>query len=633
MNNASVFIKKGKESVEPASRDLFDRIINLKFIRASKRTFTIRSDCEPVFYSDNTIGFRKCVQKPDIKISYKQVAETAVIDVDIEIRNLYVEGADNELQAWTDYKEETDEEGTISASGGDPVETCIIQMGYRAQFPDWTDDQHRKNIDQYYDLNNNAVTPSGSETDIKYPQQLVVQILAGYPISYPPDRTMYFKGLIGSLDTGLRWNHTADELITGFGDAAFPEGLSEIEAYLFQYITKRFVKAGLVHRQVTSKQKTVADGKQAYAYTQTVEVNEDGEWVSVPVDEHGVMSDADAYKYGTSCVCSKVLKSIEANALYGYGLTEQQAVQLRPIPMSPFNDLQDAIGGQLNALQQHFPFLRWYTLNDGTYYLYHDRETDKDLWTDPFIKEQQERALVLPAVYDITPAGTRTIRCPFISWVNPTMTVLFSSRFSKGTFTSYFYPVKTKAFTVLTASITFATIADENEMEMACVDIAEKDAPVIDPATGEIKPKPLEEPDETPEAARMQEQGSLQWTEKTLDVVRHKTGAGNTDNRWANIVEKELKPSFRPENWPEGEVFTEELALNALKKWNPEYFDPGGEYMKRSDAVHGRSLENDITGIGGRTGIEVPWLKAGDKIVVRYPFQPEYPDDDKVVLE
>jgi hypothetical protein len=272
-------------------------------------------------------------------------------------------------------------------------------------------------------------------------------------------------------------------------------------------------------------------------------------------------------------------------------------------------------------------------LNDGTYYFYHDKETDQDLWTDPFIKEQQERAVVLPAVYDITPAGIRTIRCPFISWINPTMTVLFSSRFSKGTFTSYFYPVKTKAFAVLTVTVAFATVSDENEMEMACVDISEKDAPVIDPATGEIKPKPLEEPDETPEAAKMQEQGSLQWTEKTLEVVLRKTEADNTDNRWAGIVEKELQPSFRPENWPEGEVFTEELALNALKEWNPDYFDPGGEYMKRSDAVHGRSLENDITGIGGRTGIEVPWLKAGDKIIVRYPFQSEYPDDDKVVME
>jgi hypothetical protein len=93
----------------------------------------------------------------------------------------------------------------------------------------------------------------------------------------------------------------------------------------------------------------------------------------------------------------------------------------------------------------------------------------------------------------------------------------------------------------------------------------------------------------------------------------------------------ELKPSFKPENWPEGQVFTELLAISALKEWNPGYFDPAGKYMKRSDAKRGSSIENAPTGIGGRTGIMVPWLKAGeDKIVIRHPFQAEYPDDEEV---
>jgi hypothetical protein len=632
MPNTVASIKTGKASLENTSRYLFDRIINLKFIRASKRAFIIRSDCEAVFYPDNTTGFKKCAQKPDIKVTYKQVAETSAIEVDIEIRNLYIEGADNELQAWTDYKEETDTSGIISSSGGDPVETCIIQMGYRSQFPDWTDSQRKKNIDQYYDLNNNAITPLALETGIKPPQQLVIQILAGYPTAYPPDRTMYFKGTVGGLDTGLRWNHTVNELVAGFGDAAFPDGYAEIQAYLFQYVTRRFIRAGLVHRQVTNKQKVVIDGKPAYTYTQTAEIHDGKAWVNIPMDENGIVSVMDANKYGTTCWCLKRLRSTPANALYGYGLTEQQASQLRPIPASPFNDLQDTIGAQLSALQQHFPFLRWYSLNDGSYFFYHDKETDAELWTDPFVKEQQEQAIILPAVYDITPAGIRTIRCPFIAWLNPTMTVLFGSRFSKGTFTGYFYPVKTKAYLVITASVAFATVEDTNQMEMECVDIPEKDAPAIDPATGEIIPKPSEQSGETPDVAKMQEQRNLQWIEKTLDVVSHKTGATNTDSRWAGIVEKELKPSFRPENWPEGQVFSEALALNALKDWNPDYFDPDGQYMKRSDAVHGMSLENAPTGIGGRTGIEVPWLKVGDQIVVRYPFQSEYPDDEKVVV-
>jgi hypothetical protein len=633
-------IKTGKASLELTSRDLFDRIINLKFIRASKRSFTIRSDYEPVFHKgggQGTVGFKKCAQKPDIKITYKQVSPDTPVEIEITVKNLYIAGAEE-----SGFAETTDEDGVIAATGGkgdislggDPVETCVIQMGYRAQFPDWTDGSLKRNIDQFYDLNNNAITASAADTDIKPPVQLTVQILAGYPVSYPPDRAMYFKGVAGGLDTGLRWNHTADELITGFRDAAFPEGLAEIAAYLFQYVTKRFVRSGIVHRQRTKKSAVETGGKKEYRYTQAVEINRDGNWITVTPDGNGLMSDADAEKYGTRCYCSRILRSRPANGLYGYGLTEEEARALRPIPPAPFNDLQDAIGVQLNALQQHFPFLRWFALNDGSYFFYHEEETDQDLWTDPFIKEQQkEEAVILPAVYDITPSGIRTIRAPFISWVSPATTVLFGSRFNKGTFTSYFYPVRTKAFLVITASISFATADDVNEMEMRCVDIDGKEAPVIDPATGRIEIKPEAVSDETPDEAKLPPQRNLQWIEKTLDIALRKTGAADTDSRWANIVEKELKPSFRPENWPEGQMFTEALALGALKDWNPDYFDPGGAYMKRSDAVYGRSIENDPSGIGGRTGIEVPWLKAGeDKITVRYPFQAEYPEDEKAAV-
>jgi hypothetical protein len=387
-----------------------------------------------------------------------------------------------------------------------------------------------------------------------------------------------------------------------------------------------------VHRQKTVKQPVESGGKKSYRYTQTVEVQEGTDWRTVTLGDRGVLSIADAKKYGAACYCSRRLRSVEANALYGYGLTERQAALLRPIPPTPFNDLQETVAAQLNALQQHFPFLRWYVLNDGNYFFYHERETEAELWNDAFVKAQQADAVILPAVYDVTPAGVRTIRCPFIAWVNPTMTVLFRSRFSRGAFTGYFYPVKTKAFLIHYASVRFATVEDDNEMVLSCTDIADEDAPAIDPATGAVVPKPSDDTGEPSALAKLQQERHLQWTEKTLDVVLHKTGATNTDSSWANIVEKELQPAFRPDRWPAGQAFTERLSLNALRDWNPDYFDPDKEYMKRSNAVYGRSIENDASGIGGRTGIEVPWLKVGDKIVVRYPFQAEYPGDEKVTV-
>jgi hypothetical protein len=544
-------VKTGGEGIRLTSRDLFDRIINLKFIRASKKTFTIRSDYEPVFHMNGgqgEISFKKCAQKPDIKISYEQVSPTIPIEIEIEIKNLYVEGAEE-----SGFIEGTDEIGTVIGTGGkgdislggDPVETCIIQMGYRAQFPDWTSGSLKKNINQFYDLNNNSVTVSANDKDIKPPTQIKAQILAGYPTSYPPDRTMYFKGIVGNLETGLRWEHNLEELAAGFGDAAYPEDLSEVEDYLNQFVRRRFVRVGVVHRTVTKKEKANVDGKDKYTYTQEIEIYNDGtladgtvtpvnepKWEPLPLGDNGLMSIEDAKKYGVICYCSKILRSKPANGLYGYGLTEAEAEALRPIPSSPYNDLQDTLGAQLESLQQHFPFLRWFALNDGNYFFYHVDEPDNALWTDPFIKDvQREKAVILPAVYDITPSGVRTIRAPFISWVGPSITVLFSSRFNKGTFTSYFYPVKTKAFLVITASVKFATVEDVNEMEMMCVDIPDEEAPVIDDKTGKVTVKGDVSPDETSELSKRQKERDLRWIKKTLDVVAHKTNAANTPSR------------------------------------------------------------------------------------------------------
>jgi hypothetical protein len=640
------YVRAGKASIELAADDLFDKIINLKFIRKHGRSFTLRSDYEPVFHKDNTISFKICSQKPDIKISYKQVAESVAIEVDIEVTNLFIGDGDKE------------DAESMNTAEGDPVQWCIIQMGYRKQFPDWIEVKKADDLARFWDLNNNNIT---SEAEVRRGRQILVQILTGYTKSYPPDKVTYFKGIIGSIENGLRWNHTAEELVPGYGDPEFPEGYSEIEEVLFQFVTRRFIRASVVHiaetvQNLTNQEELSGAAEKEFeqnvhiygfknydnagsnavsrlqsSITAVSKIPTDTEWTDLPLLENGIMSVENANKFGVICAVSKTLRSMRINALYGYGLTKEQAAVLRPIPETMFNDMQDTIGGQLVAIQQQYPFIRWYGLPDGSFYFYHVKDTDKDVWSDPVIKNmQKDKAQFLPAVYDIAPSGTRTIRCPFISFISPMMTVIFQSRFTLGSLVSYYYPPKTNAFLVITAAIEFATVQEDNLMELRCVDLPPHEVEVDE--AGEITVKEPEQTDETPEVAQMQRQRNLQWMEKTLDIVLHKTGADDTDSRWANIVEKELKPSFKPENWPEGQIFTETLALNALKDWNPDYFDPNGTYMKRSDATYGKSIENDPSGIGGRTGIEVSWLNVGDKIVVRYPFQSEYPDDEKVVV-
>jgi len=226
------FVKEGKHSIEITADDLFDKIINLKFIRKSGKSFSVRSDYEPVFHKDGTVSFKRCVQKPDIKIEYKQVAEQVAIEVDIRITNLFVGDGD---------KESLENMNTVS---GDPVQWVNVQMGYRAQFPDWTDLTHKSDISRFYDLDDNSIT---SATGIMKGSQIVVQILTAYQESYPPDRVTYFKGIVGSMEAGLRWNHTEADLVKGYKDPEVPRDLSEMEEVLFQFITRRFIRSSVLH--------------------------------------------------------------------------------------------------------------------------------------------------------------------------------------------------------------------------------------------------------------------------------------------------------------------------------------------------------------------------------------------------
>jgi hypothetical protein len=647
----ATLVRTGKASLELTADDLFDRIINLKFIRKRGRSFTLRSDYEPVFHDDNTISFKTCAQKPDIKITYKQVAESVAIEVDIEIVNFFTGDGDKENVE------------SMNTADGDPVQWCIIQMGYRRQFPDWTKTEKTTDLARFWDLNNNNIT---TEAEVRRGRQILVQILTGYPKTYPPDKVTYFKGIIGTLEGGLRWNHTEDELVKGYGDPEFPKDYSEIEEVLFQFVTRRFIRSSVQHIAETVQdftnyealsdiidkkfeQKVMIYGFNDYddaganavsrlrASVMTAsKVPTDTTWTDLPLLDNGVMSIENANKFGVICVVSKTLRSMPANSLYGYGLSAEQAAVLRPIPPSPFDGMQNTLGGQLVGIQQHYPFLRWYELTDGSFYFYHEKDTDEDLWSDPFIKEmQKENIIFLPAIYDMTPSGTRTIRCPFISFIGPMTTVLFQSRFTIGTLVSYFYPPKTNAFLVITAAIAFATVADENTMELMCVDLPPKEV-IVDEDSGEVIVSEPKDTGETPEVARLQQERNMQWIEQQLNVVLHKTGAMDTDSRWENIVKNDVLADIRPDRWPEGQEFTEGLALTALKEWNSEKWD---EWMNRGNSIENAGLiaegqENpQAAGIGGRTGIKVPWLKEGiDTVIVRHPFQAEYPDDEKVVV-
>ena len=604
----------------------FDKIVNLRFIRKKGgKDITIRSDYEPVFHRDGTVSFTRCAQKPDIKIEYKQVAEGTAIEVDIYVTNFFVGGGD------------TLDEKSMNTVGGNPVERCIIQMGYRHQFPDWTKPEVQGNIHEFYNLINRT-TPENM--GIQAGNQMIVQILTGYPQSYPPDRVTYFKGIVGSIDKGLRWDHSAALLVQGYGNADFPPGKANIEAELFQLISRRFIRPNILHMVETSQPSTNKERITETAEeeeTQKVTVLEsliegarnrerEDRKVLVLLDEEGIMSIEDAKTYGIPIVISDTLRNIKYNGVYGHNTVEEGLEVITPIPATLLNEQYETIGGQLRAIQKHYPFLRWYILPTGTYYFYHERDTDRDLWNDVFIKELRKNPVYLPAIYDMTPQGTRTIRCPFVSIVSPMMTVVFESRYIIGSDVGFFYPPNTNNFLVILADIKFATVQEDNMMELRCVDL-----PRLTYNEEEEEDPETEAPVETPETSQVPSPVNMKWHTREWEVVRHLANNDNRRSSWGNMVEILLASVVQnnPDHWPKGPP-TRRDALEALREWNKEYFDPGGPYMKRYDKERGISLENTLpSGIVAQTGVDfqVPWLLPEDIIIIHVPFQSQYPDD------
>jgi len=615
----SSYVKQGKRSLSLTADDLFDKIINLKFIRRDGTSFPVRSDYEAVHHKDGTISFKKCVQKPDIKITYKQVAQATAIEVDIEIVNFFAG------------------DPGLFTNKDNPVEWCVIQMGYRAQFPDWSEKGKKEDISQFYDLNNNSIT---NEKEVRRGNQIQVNILTGYQKSYPPDSVTYFQGIVGTFEHGLRLNHTDANLVKGYGDN-LPQGTSEIESVLFRFITQRFIRADVIHLVEVEQEHTNEDAlkdEEDKSWEQVCKVYEydkyadpsyeygpnDIRWRVIGLDkETHAMTVEDAKLLGVRCFVSQSLRRIKPGATYSYTMKRSGVPREYAIPDTPFNALDDTVHGQLGLIQKQYPFLKWVQKMNGDYFFYHEDDTEGDIWEDPYIKQQQKSNLVfLPAIYDMAPSGTRTIRCPFISFLNPMQTVIFETRYLLGSLVSFFYTPTTNAFLVITSQVEFATVQDNNSMELMCVDApphtVEYDEDGMPKGYNELEDEEIKYNDDVEDWNKALEK-RFQWWEEELTIVKHVTNNKELPSSWENITTETLLSADR-EAWEEGHP-TEKEAFEAAIDWNSA--------LNAQNMSLGNSIENTGNGIGARYGISVCWLKEGNKFKMRRPFLPSYPQKDK----
>ena len=609
------YIREGKLLVDKSSNvetRLNGRVINVMFTRKSGRTFCIRSDYEPRFYNnggEGTVEFVPCSQKPSITVSYAQKANTVSTEVKIRVDALYI---DREIDG-----------ESIDSTAGDPVTWAVLQMGYIDQFPDWRKIKSGDDAERFYDLNNNSVT---TEQDTLGGKQMLVYILNCGPESLPPERTWLFNGVVGTLENGLVWNHTEGSLIkANYGDPNFPKK-SEIGAVLYQWVTRRFVRSSVRHKINAGQEKDNSGNtvytRDMYVYgykTYFDSTAKDTQYTKLDLKtNNGLMTIKDSDAFGVVCYCSKFLQEKATNDLFYYG-TVGLAMKTAGIKLDQavFAEPFDGLGPQLEAIRQHYPFIRWYMLHDGNFFFYHVEEPVDSIFSDPFIREQQvKHAMLLPAVYDITTVGTITIRCPFTSLVDPLTTLLFSSRYNILDLVGFFaQPEKPlQVFLAQIVDVVFSTCGDENMMTIMCTSCPDEQVPLVNVETGTIQVTITKgaAQDYTDNVPEQQKEKDLTWAPVTFTIGEYPFD--KTQNGWVDIATNILLKNVSIYEWEEPPSMVR--MLSDLRDWN------GGVWTsaRMKDSSGRSSPENRLVD----AGFTIPWLYKGDKVIVKLPYKPSY---------
>jgi hypothetical protein len=611
------YIVNGKELVSsPAGSLMYDKIINVKFIRKypdaqGNRYFCVRSDYEPVYHRDGTMEFVKCAFKPSITVSYNQVADSIAVGVTIKVEALYID------------REKAGEE--IDSSGGNPVEWAVVQMGYFDEFPDWTKLQHTEDPDAFFDMENSSLSANRGALTGK---QLTAQILNCYPVSNPPDQEWVFNGVVATLETGLRWNYTEDDLIAGYNDDSFPYGLSKIEAMFYQWVTRRFIRSGVEHI-VTREDKKLDDGTVVDDVTISIKgynnyfdgTTKDKEYTKLTLNSKGLMEVKDADMFGVKCFCTEALRTMRSGDVARYGMLGEVAKDsLSDIAADYqlFSDYRTSLGDQVRAFKSHYKSLRWYVMMDGNLFFYHADQKADEIFKDPQIKDMQLSGVIkLAAIYDMTMSGLRTIRCPYRRLINPMTTVLFQSRYRIIDTTGFYYqPKRThSAFLVILSSLEFATVGPENTMTLSCVDIDDEQAPDVNFETGVVTPKSGTEKSAqtyTTSPSAEKTKRSLAWSTVKVKVGAYPyNGPGLWWTEWATL----LMQSASPDDWLTPPDMARALA--DLKDWNSAGVWNAGRYTIGGYKSGENSLVKDLP-------FTLPYLYPGDTVILRSPYKSSY---------
>jgi hypothetical protein len=575
-------LKKNTATLTPD--DLFDKIINLRFwTRDNMPYMTIRSDYEVVYdrKPPHHAHFIPIKQKPHIKVSYHQVSSTTAIQMEIEVSTIYF--SDKNLHDGVEQEVVGTDGGAVTqvdSARGNPIQWIEVQMGYRSQFPDWTKEPRATGtgyFDRFFDMDNNAAS---LDQNIFEGKVLMARVLECHATSYPPDQMYVFNCVVATIDRGLRWNHKESIFLTTFKlieappitdpDTGAVRDRTQIERLLYHLITRRFCKTYIRARIIPPDvEKNVPERLSIFAYNDWIALSKqekikelDNGWTDVQLGKDGLMPIADAEVFGVPCYVTRGLRAVSTNTLVSYALRRNAA--LKPDEASPPITLESTVQAQVLAIQKAYPGIRWYQLTNGGYFFYYEKETVDAVYGDDARKRTALQDIVtLPAIYDISLDGLRTIRCPFIGFINPLTMLQWNSRYTLNTLVGYFYRPKPgkNYYLALLIKVVFDTDGDNNVMEIKVSDIPANIAEAR--AAGGSGSS----------ADNNGGNGGKTYAAIKRPVICHKKPAPTES--CSVIIERYLRPSARANlaAWG-GEMPSVERMANDFKSWNPRYFEP-----------------------------------------------------------
>jgi hypothetical protein len=618
-------VKRGRETIDLRPEDFFDRIINLRVFvlndEGGLEQFTIRSDYEAVYDKNGGLHYTECRQKPAIKVAYRQVSNAA-IDIQIDVTNLFIDGMDltkfNRKRSFTSERGNR-QEAAEDADPSNPIGAVYVQMGYRAQFPDWTRGEWAKK--PLADFN-------ALKTDKIDGLFLTCQLLAIYQTKSPPDKVTHFRCAVGSAETGLLWVYREEDLHLDPSQMSkaqrfkTPPG-NDMWAMFYGMVTRRFVRSDVPHKVETK----YADAKKTVKEQKVIIYDDTGKVKETLKLAGGAMNEEDADKYGVKVSMSYILWKTPDAELPDWNAPPAREAGVKPVLQPLHISLQNKLMAQLAEFQKERDYIRYLALSDGSFFAYHAGETVTQLFVDPYVNEKQKEGILkLPAVYDMQLSGVQTIRCPFCCVINPGTTVAFQSTFALGDMVSYFYKPEPghDCFLVLYADIDFATVENTNVMKLT-VEMVNNVTTMPD---GSLKAEELPVTEEHTERLKI-------WRKRELEVVARYTGKDTTTNSSWHDIAARLKNATRYDGidasgrWGKGRPTTED-AMNALADWNGHLFT--------GDRIN--FAVSPESGTDGVAGMDVPVLYhksfnpinpgESDMVNVRLPFLPEYFADEEI---